>query len=85
MLAYISLNRYVRMMQLAIADSITQHQRGEDGTYGRRTGSKHVVHDVFLMPHLYGSLTQHRDGFAALMQHEAVKTMVQVCSYLMFP
>ncbi|XP_050686343.1 rapamycin-insensitive companion of mTOR-like isoform X3 [Eriocheir sinensis] len=70
--------KYVRMMQLAIADSITQHQRGEDGTYGRRTGSKHVVHDVFLMPHLYGSLTQHRDGFAALMQHEAVKTMVQV-------
>ena len=71
--------RYVRMMQLAIADSITQHQRGEDGAYGRRTGSKHVVHDVFLMPHLYGSLTQHREGFAALMQHDAVKTMVQVC------
>lgn len=71
--------RYVRMMQLAIADSITQHQRGEDGAYGRRTGSRHVVHDVFLMPHLYGSLTQHREGFAALMQHEAVKAMVQVC------
>ncbi|KAK8396470.1 hypothetical protein O3P69_005488 [Scylla paramamosain] len=70
--------KYVRMMQLAIADSITQHQRGEDGQYGRRTGSKHVVHDVFLMPHLYGSLTQHKEGFAALMQHEAVKTMVQV-------
>lgn len=70
-------------MQLAIADSITQHQRGEDGTYGRRTGSRHVVHDVFLMPHLYGSLTQHRDGFTALMQHEAVKAMVQVCLYLM--
>ncbi|KAG0730302.1 Rapamycin-insensitive companion of mTOR [Chionoecetes opilio] len=72
------MSQYVRLMQLAIADSITQHQRGEDGAYGRRTGSKHVVHDVFLLPHLYGALTQHREGFAALMQHEAVKTMVQV-------
>ncbi|XP_071552296.1 rapamycin-insensitive companion of mTOR isoform X2 [Panulirus ornatus] len=70
--------KYVRLMQTAIADSVTQHQRGEDGAYGRRTGSKHVVHDVFLLPHLYGSLTQHKEGFSILMQHDAVKNMVQI-------
>nr|XP_027221348.1 rapamycin-insensitive companion of mTOR-like isoform X1 [Penaeus vannamei] len=70
--------KYVRMMQTAVADSLTHHQRGDDGNYGRRTGSKHVVHDVFVLPHLYGSLTQHKDGFSVLMQHEAVKNMVQV-------
>lgn len=76
-------SRYVRMMQTAIADSITQHQRGEDGAYGRRTSSKHIVHDVFLLPHLYGSLTQHKDGFSILMQHDAVRNMVQVSCLLM--
>nr|UYO77161.1 rapamycin insensitive companion of mTOR [Penaeus japonicus] len=70
--------KYVRMMQTAVADSLTHHQRGDDGNYGRRTGSKHVVHDVFVLPHLYGSLTQHKDGFSVLMQHEAVRNMVQV-------
>nr|XP_053655508.1 LOW QUALITY PROTEIN: rapamycin-insensitive companion of mTOR-like [Cherax quadricarinatus] len=70
--------KYVKLMQTAVADSLTQHQRGEDGAYGRRTGSKHVVHDVFLLPHLYGSLTQHKEGFSILMQHDAVRTMVQI-------
>ncbi|XP_064086614.1 rapamycin-insensitive companion of mTOR-like [Macrobrachium nipponense] len=70
--------KYVRLMQTALADSLTQHQRGEDGTYGRRSCSKHVVHDVFLLPHLYGSLTQHKEGFSVLMQHDAVKNMVQI-------
>lgn len=81
---YCFLFRYVRMMQTAVADSLTHHQRGDDGNYGRRTGSKHVVHDVFVLPHLYGSLTQHKDGFSVLMQHEAVKNMVQVCLFLSF-
>ncbi|KAG7156669.1 rapamycin-insensitive companion of mTOR-like [Homarus americanus] len=70
--------KYVKLMQTAVNDSVTQHQRGEDGAYGRRTGSKHVVHDVFLLPHLYGSLTQHKEGFSILMQHDAVRNMVQI-------
>ncbi|XP_069163639.1 rapamycin-insensitive companion of mTOR-like isoform X1 [Procambarus clarkii] len=70
--------KYVKLMQTAVADSVTQHQRGEDGAYGRRTGSKHIVHDVFLLPHLYGSLTQHKEGFCILMQHDAVRNMVQI-------
>ncbi|CAL4062242.1 unnamed protein product, partial [Meganyctiphanes norvegica] len=70
--------KYVKLMETAIADSMTQHQRGEDGTYGRRTGSKHVVHDVFLLPHLHGSLTQHKEGFTALMQHGSVQNLVQI-------
>lgn len=70
--------KYVRLVQTHVCDAMTQHQRGEDGQYGRRSGSKHIVHDVFLLPHLYGSLTQHKDGFSLLMQNQAVKNMVQV-------
>ena len=70
--------RYVKLIQTAIADSLTQHQRGEDGLYGRRSGSKHMVHDVFLLPHLYGSLTLHKEGFITLTRHENVRALIKV-------
>ena len=69
--------RYVKMIQTAMADSVTQHQRGDDGSYGRRTGASHVVHDVFCLPHLYGSLTSHKDGFSVLTKHEHIKTILK--------
>ena len=72
------LPRYVRLMQTCLADALTYHQRGDDGKYGRRTGNKHVIGDAYVLPHLYGSLAQHAQGLATLLQHPSLQGLVQV-------
>ncbi|RXG72546.1 Rapamycin-insensitive companion of mTOR [Armadillidium vulgare] len=70
--------KYVQLMEFTLSEALTHSQRGEDGHYGRRTGSKHVVHDVFVLPHLYGSLTLHKEGFSVLIQHESLAQMIEI-------
>lgn len=71
-------------MQTSLSESLTQLQRGEDGLYGRRTGSKHVVHDVFVLPHVFGSLTLHKEGFAVILQHQSLATLIEVGVFCAF-
>ncbi|XP_065290010.1 rapamycin-insensitive companion of mTOR [Dermacentor albipictus] len=62
--------RYVKIVEDAISQAVTWHQRGEDGTYGRRSSNTRLkVQDVFAPPHLYGQLVQHKEGLEYLQKH----------------
>lgn len=71
--------RYVGLIEGDLHDSVTLHQRNEDGKYTRRlTNAKHKWKDVFVYPHLYGELSQHEKGFQALVQNGFIFKMMQV-------
>lgn len=62
------------------ADALTQHQKGEDGRYDKRTTSSRsgTRADVFLPPHLYGQLTKHAEGLKILDEHGSIPSFIQV-------
>lgn len=77
--------RYVCLIESQLCDSLTLHQRGEDGRYcARISGAKHSPSDVFLPPHLYGQLTQHEAGFNTLKQDENIQKLIKVSFNLLF-
>lgn len=62
--------RYVKIVEDFISQAVTWHQRGDDGTYGRRSSNTRLrVQDVFAPVHLYGQLAQHREGLDYLQRH----------------
>ncbi|KAK8757785.1 hypothetical protein V5799_004581, partial [Amblyomma americanum] len=62
--------RYVKIVEDAISQAVTWHQRGEDGTYGRRSSNTRLrVQDVFAPAHMYGQLVQHKEGLEYLQKH----------------
>ncbi|XP_064476967.1 rapamycin-insensitive companion of mTOR-like [Ornithodoros turicata] len=67
--------KYVMIVEDDINQAVTRHQRGEDGTYGRRSSNtRHKVQDVFTPTHLYGQLAQHNGGLQFLLQHGNLST-----------
>ncbi|GLH11487.1 Rapamycin-insensitive companion of mTOR [Gryllus bimaculatus] len=71
--------RYVRIVEGELHDSLTLHQRGEDGRYSQRiTSARHYVKDVLVPPHLYGQLAQHSAGIAALKQDPYLPKFFQI-------
>ncbi|XP_066994227.2 rapamycin-insensitive companion of mTOR [Anabrus simplex] len=74
--------RYVRLVEGELHDSLTLHQRGEDGHYSRRvTSAKHCVRDVYVPPHLYGQLVQHERGMQLLVREGRLSPLFQ-CVHL---
>uniref|UniRef100_A0A1Y1M3X9 Rapamycin-insensitive companion of mTOR n=1 Tax=Photinus pyralis TaxID=7054 RepID=A0A1Y1M3X9_PHOPY len=71
--------RYVHIVENEISDTLTLHQRGEDGRYDKRLSSLKVTSrkDLFLPPHIYGQLTRHAEGFAILLECGSVDKYVQ--------
>ncbi|KAM7287109.1 rapamycin-insensitive companion of mTOR isoform X2 [Ixodes scapularis] len=66
--------RYVKIVEDVINQAVTWHQRGEDGTYGRRSSNTRLkVQDVFAPVHLYGQLVQHLQGLSYLQQHGSLR------------
>ncbi|CAN8003661.1 unnamed protein product [Ixodes hexagonus] len=70
--------RYVKIVEDVINQAVTWHQRGEDGTYGRRSSNTRQVRelkvqDVFAPAHLYGQLVQHLQGLSYLQQHGSLQ------------
>lgn len=66
--------RYVKIVEDVINQAVTWHQRGEDGTYGRRSSNTRLkVQDVFAPAHLYGQLVQHLQGLSYLQQHGSLQ------------
>jgi hypothetical protein len=56
-------------MESLLHDSFSFYQRGEDGSYGRRTSEHHQVGPCRLIPHLYGELARHDAGFEYLVEN----------------
>ncbi|KAI9556963.1 hypothetical protein GHT06_016757 [Daphnia sinensis] len=54
--------RYVQLVESDLADGLTQHQRAEDGRYGRLSNVRHAIRDLPMPPHLFSQLNQHREG-----------------------
>ncbi|XP_066151016.1 rapamycin-insensitive companion of mTOR [Euwallacea fornicatus] len=74
--------RYVKLVESEISDSLTLHQRDEDGKYERVVSNAatrgNYRKDIFLPPHLYGQLNQHADGFRMLTANGSITTLVEV-------
>ncbi|CAG0918553.1 unnamed protein product, partial [Notodromas monacha] len=62
--------RYVKILESSLHDAFSYYQRGEDGTYGRRTNDHHQVGACRLVPHLYGELARHQEGLDYLLDRE---------------
>ncbi|XP_056646449.1 rapamycin-insensitive companion of mTOR [Diorhabda sublineata] len=72
--------RYVKVVEGDISDTLTLHQRNDDGKYDKRSGSLRNTsrRDVFLPPHLYGQLVQHVQGFDFLISHGKTTHLIEV-------
>lgn len=69
--------RYVRIVEEELHDSLTLHQRNEDGHYNRRISSIKTVFrkDIFIPPHLYGQLVQYTKGYHLLCEYGHLQQM----------
>lgn len=74
--------RYVKLMEGEISDTLTLHQRGEDGRYDKRISSSKSVarKDLFILPHLYGQLSKHEEGLKCLIECGSIDRLIYVCS-----
>lgn len=75
--------KYVKQIEGEISDGLTLHQRGEDGSYDKRTSStKNIARkDLFLPPHLYGQLSKHNNGLVNLIEYGSIDKLIQVSHF----
>lgn len=62
-------------------DSVSTLRRGEDGKYPERASrnqeqSKFV--DIYVPPHLYGQLVQHKDGLDAVLEYGDIDALIEI-------
>ncbi|KAL1513243.1 hypothetical protein ABEB36_002676 [Hypothenemus hampei] len=73
--------RYVKLVEGDISDTLTLHQRDEDGNYERVVSNAPMKgnfrKETYLPPHLYGQLNQHPEGFKMLTSHGSITSMVE--------
>ena len=77
-------SRYVQMIESDVADGLTQHQRAEDGRYGRISNCRQTIRDLSLPPHLFSQLNQHRDGLDFLRTSGHLSKIFTVRCYTHF-
>ncbi|XP_046617804.1 rapamycin-insensitive companion of mTOR [Neodiprion virginianus] len=71
--------RYVGLVDGEIHDSLTRRQRGENGTYHRRSSQNlPQTHDVFIPPHLIGQLVQHDAGIELLLRRNVIQRLIHI-------
>ncbi|XP_057305998.1 rapamycin-insensitive companion of mTOR-like isoform X2 [Hydractinia symbiolongicarpus] len=71
---------YVHWIELEIAESLSLYERhGTDGGYIRRSNSKFVQRkDVYVLPHLYGELSKHRQGIQLIQEQNLLSNAINV-------
>lgn len=71
--------RYAGLVEAEIHDSLTRRQRGENGSYMRRTnGNPVLAKDVFVPPHLVGQLVQHEFGIQLLLRRNVLQRFARI-------
>lgn len=71
--------RYVKLVEDVLNNSLTYHQKGEDGKYGRRIDKINPMNkNSFLPPHLYGQLALHPDGIEILLSRKLLKPVYEI-------
>lgn len=73
--------RYVELVEVLVRDSVSTLRRGEDGRYPKRASrdqeqSRFV--DIYVPPHLYGQLVQHKDGLDAMLEYGDIDSLIEV-------
>lgn len=64
--------RYVKIVEELLNEALTTYERTYEGSFTRRTSKKRPKKDVYLPIHLYGQLTQHKEGFQLLKSQECI-------------
>lgn len=71
--------RYVELVEVLVRDSVSTLRRGEDGKYperaSRNTAQSKFV-DIFVPPHLYGQLAQHKEGLELLLESGDISSLI---------
>lgn len=71
----------MELVEVLVRDSVSTLRRGEDGRYPERASrnqeqSKFV--DIYVPPHLYGQLVQHKDGLDAVLEYGDIDTLIDI-------
>lgn len=80
--------RYVRIVEDALNECFSCHQKSGSGKYGRRSDKrhfpypKHISMTTFLPPHLYGQLVQTSNGLQIVRQKRLLDDLCQEVSTL---
>ncbi|XP_069128220.1 rapamycin-insensitive companion of mTOR-like isoform X2 [Argopecten irradians] len=77
--------KYVSIVEELLNEALTTYEKTFEGSFSRRSSRKRPSKDAFLPVHLYGQLTQTKDGFQLLRQQECVEEYFQCirCQELM--
>ena len=71
--------RYVGLVEGEIHDSLTRRQRGENGSYLRRSTNMLVMpKDIFVPPHLIGQMVQHELGTQLLARRNVLQRFARI-------
>lgn len=66
--------RYVKLVEDVLNNSLTYHQKGEDGKYGRRIDRINpLTKNSYLPPHLYGQLALHQEGTEIILSRKLME------------
>eukprot|EP00794_Sanderia_malayensis_P007811 gene7810-8657_t len=70
--------QYVHWIEVELAEALTLFQRQVDGdNYIRRSSNERIAKkDVFVIPHLYGELAQHRTGIKLIQEKGFLKDSI---------
>ncbi|KAK3090902.1 hypothetical protein FSP39_015586 [Pinctada imbricata] len=69
--------RYVFIVEELLNEALTTYEKTYEGAFTRRSSRKRAKKDAFLPVHLYGQLSQHKDGFDLLQQQECLEDYFQ--------
>lgn len=70
--------RYVKLVEDVLNNSLTYHQKGEDGKYGRRIDRINpMTKNSLLPPHLYGQLALHQEGIEIIISRQLMKPVYE--------
>lgn len=71
--------RYVKLVEDVLNNSLTYHQKGEDGKYGRRIDRVNpMTKNSYLPPHLYGQLALHPDSIEIMQSRNLLKPIYEI-------
>lgn len=70
--------RYVKLVEDVLNNSLTYHQKGDNGKYGRRVDRVNpMTKNCYLPPHLYGQLSLHPEGIEIMQSRCLMKPIYE--------
>ncbi|CAG7716760.1 unnamed protein product [Allacma fusca] len=73
--------RYVELVEVLVRDSVSTLRRGEDGKYPERASrnqEQSLFVDIYVPPHMYGQLAQHKPGLELLLEIGNIDGLMEV-------